>query len=133
VIVDRLMLWNLVGLCVGALVAHLWLVFAILRRHSSPGTFPAIVRWALVGAFCVMYAWMALTAQRLWAWSRFFIGEQFQWYFRYPGQDAVFGLVRPQLVDAAASPEGSLGRCLRSPGSTLTCTMLFLWLLFFIS
>ena len=81
------------------------------------GVFPATVRWILVGAFCVMYAWMALTAQRLWAATRFsgsfsgpsltamqveVVGEQFQWYFRYPGKDAVFGVVRPQLVNAAA-------------------------------
>jgi cytochrome c oxidase subunit 2 len=113
VIVDRLMLWNLAALCVAAVVAHLWLVVAILRRRSAAGTFPAIVRWALVGAFCVMYGWMALTAQWLWAATRFsgpsltamqveVVGEQFQWYFRYPGKDAVYGVTRPRLVNAAA-------------------------------
>lgn len=112
-VVDRLMLWNLVALCVAAVAAHLWLVFAILRRRSSARGFPAIIRWVLVGAFCVMYAWMALTAQRLWAATRFsgpsltamqveVVGEQFQWYFRYPGADAVYGATRPQLVNAAA-------------------------------
>lgn len=113
VVIDRLMLWNLVALCVAAMAAHLWLVVAILRRRSVAGHFPAVICWTLAGAFCVMYAWMALTAQRLWAANRFsgpsltamqveVIGEQFQWYFRYPGQDAVFGTVRPQLVNPAA-------------------------------
>lgn len=112
-IVDRLMFWNLVALCVAALVAHVWLVFAVLRRRSTPGGVSAGVRWALVCGFCVMYAWMALTAQQLWAANRFagpsltamqveVVGEQFQWYFRYPGADAVFGVVRPELVNAAA-------------------------------
>jgi cytochrome c oxidase subunit 2 len=30
------------------------------------------------------------------------VGEQFQWYFRYPGADAAFGVTRAQLVNAAA-------------------------------
>ena len=112
-VVDRLMFWNLVALCVAALVAHVWLGFAMLRRRSAASGASAAVRWVLVGAFCVMYAWMALTAQRLWAATRFaglsltamqveVVGEQFQWYFRYPGADAVFGVVRPELVNAAA-------------------------------
>jgi len=112
-IVDRLMFWNLVALCVPAVVAHVWLVFAMLRRRPAAGVFPAAIRWGLLAAFCVMYTWMALTAQRLWAENRFagpslsamqveVVGEQFQWYFRYPGPDAVFGTIRPQLVNAAA-------------------------------
>jgi cytochrome c oxidase subunit II len=112
-IVDRLMLWNLVALCVAALVAHVWLVIAVLRRRAGAGSVSAWIRWSLVAAFCVMYAWMALTAQRLWAANRYagpsltamqveVVGEQFQWYFRYPGADAVFGVTRPQLVNAAA-------------------------------
>jgi cytochrome c oxidase subunit II len=112
-IVDRLMFWNLATLCVCALVAHLWIVFAILRRHSTAKSLPTTIRWGLLVAFCVMYAWMALTAQRLWAANRFagpsltamqveVVGEQFQWYFRYPGADATFGATRPELVNAAA-------------------------------
>ncbi|MGC2161921.1 MAG: cytochrome C oxidase subunit II [Silvibacterium sp.] len=112
-IVDHMMFWNLVALCIAAVVAHLWLGFAIFRRRSSASIFPSVIRWALVAVFCAMYAWMALTAQRLWAANRFagasltamqveVVGEQFQWYFRYPGADAVFGTTRPQLVNAAA-------------------------------
>ena len=112
-IVDRLMFWNLLALCIAAVIAHLWLVFAILRRRGSARSFPAMIRWGLVAVFCVMYTWMALTAQRLWAANRFagpsltamqveVVGEQFQWYFRYPGVDETFGITRPQLVNAAA-------------------------------
>ena len=112
-IVDRLMFWNLIAIVVAAVIAHLWLVFAVLRRRASSRRFPTLIRWSLIGVFCVMYAWMAITAQNLWAANRFtgpsltamhveVVGEQFQWYFRYPGPDATFGTVRPQLIDAAA-------------------------------
>lgn len=125
-IVDHLMFWNLMALCAAAVFAHFWLGFAIFRRHSARGSFPAMVRWALVAVFCVMYAWMALTAQRLWAANRFagpsltalqveVVGEQFQWYFRYPGADAVFGTTRPQLVNAASG--NPLGLDPRDPHS----------------
>jgi cytochrome c oxidase subunit 2 len=111
--VDRLMFLNLVALCACVLAAHLWLAFAILRRRAATGSTPALVRWTLIAAFCGMYVWMAVTAQQLWAASRFagpsltamqveVVGEQFQWYFRYPGTDATFGTTRPELVNAAA-------------------------------
>lgn len=111
--VDRLMWWNLAAICAIAFVGHLWLAFAILRRRPAKRSVPAAVRWALLAGFCGMYAWMALTAQILWAETRYagplptamhieVVGEQFQWYFRYPGQDEKFGMTRPALVDAAA-------------------------------
>lgn len=112
-VVDRLMWWNLALLCAIAAAGHLWVAFAILRRRPAARSFPAAMRWALLAGFCAMYGWMALTAQRLWAESRFegpsltamhveVVGEQFQWYFRYPGADATFGVTRPALVNAAA-------------------------------
>jgi cytochrome c oxidase subunit II len=112
-IVDRLMFWNLAALCVCAVVAHLWIAFAMLRRRPAVKSFPSLLRWSLLAGFCLMYVWMALTAQRLWAANRFagpsltamqveVVGEQFQWYFRYPGADEAFGTTRPQLVDATA-------------------------------
>jgi cytochrome c oxidase subunit 2 len=56
---------------------------------------------------------MAIAAQRLWAANRFegpspaamqveVVGVQFQWYFRYPGEDATFGATSPRLVNAGA-------------------------------
>lgn len=112
-IVDRLMLWNLFALCVVAVVAHLWLAVAMLRRRGGDRRFSVVIGWSLVVVFCVMYTWMALTAQRLWAANRFsgpsasamqveVVGAQFQWYFRYPGADGALGVTRPQLVNAAA-------------------------------
>ena len=112
VAVDVLMRWNLLALLLCFVLAHLWLIFAILRRREARA-FPASVRWALLAGLCAMYVWMAITAQRLWAVNRFegpsleamqveVVGQQFQWYFRYPGADAAFGATRPALVSAAA-------------------------------
>jgi cytochrome c oxidase subunit II len=112
VAVDALMRWNLLALLLCFVLAHLWLIFAILRRHEARA-FPSSVRWALLAGLCVMYVWMAITAQRLWAVNRFegpsleamqveVVGQQFQWYFRYPGTDAAFGAAKPTLVSAAA-------------------------------
>jgi cytochrome c oxidase subunit II len=112
VAVDALMRWNLLALLICFVLAHLWLIFAIFRRREARA-FPASVRWALLAGLCAMYVWMAITAQRLWAVNRFegpsleamqveVVGQQFQWYFRYPGADAAFGATRPMLVNAAA-------------------------------
>jgi cytochrome c oxidase subunit II len=113
---DSLMRWNLLALVACFLIAHLWLLVAILRRrkpNQAAKPFPKVFRSLLLAALCVMYAWMAITAQHLWAQNRFagaapaamqveVVGQQFQWYFRYPGTDAIFGATRPTLVSAAA-------------------------------
>jgi cytochrome c oxidase subunit 2 len=124
---DRLMRWNLIALCICFLAAHVWLIAAILRRRSfNQTTIPAAFRWIILTSLCAMYIWMAITAQRLWAESRFVgpepeamqvevVGQQFQWYFRYPGEDAAFGATRPELVNA---PGGNpLGLDARDPRS----------------
>jgi cytochrome c oxidase subunit 2 len=116
---DALMRWNLIALLAWFAAAHLWLIYAILRRkptkHSErkPWDIPRALQWILLPILCGTYIWMAITAQRLWAANRFegaspeamqveVVGQQFQWYFRYPGADAVFGITRPALVNAAA-------------------------------
>lgn len=64
-------------------------------------------------ALTILYTGLAIAAQRLWAANRFqgaspqalqveVTGVQFQWYFRYPGQDRTFGATRPDLVNAPA-------------------------------
>jgi cytochrome c oxidase subunit 2 len=123
VVLDHLMRWNLIALLACFAVAHVWLIFAMLRRRTAvipsetertvaANRRPALI-WILLPLLCAMYAWMAVTAQHLWAASRFegaspeamqveVTGQQFQWYFRYPGADAKFGVTRPSLVNAAA-------------------------------
>jgi cytochrome c oxidase subunit 2 len=110
---DGMMRWNLLAVCAIAVAGHLWMAFAMLRRKPAARSVPAVARWALLAGFCALYAWMALTAQKLWAETRYdapsptalhveVVGEQFQWYFRYPGPDAKYGATQPQLVNAAA-------------------------------
>jgi cytochrome c oxidase subunit 2 len=122
--VDRLMRWNLILLIACFSAAHLWLIFAVFRRRRpetkagenntvAPRSLSRSLSLFLLPLLCAMYVWMAVTAQRLWAANRFegaspeamqveVVGEQFVWYFRYPGADAAFGITRPQLVNAAA-------------------------------
>jgi cytochrome c oxidase subunit II len=111
---DRLMRWNLIAMGACFLAAHVWLFAAILRRRraSRPAAASVVFSWGLLTILCAMYLWMAVTAQRLWAANRFagpsleamqveVVGQQFQWYFRYPGADAAFGATRPELAKAA--------------------------------
>jgi cytochrome c oxidase subunit II len=116
-VLDRLMGWNLIVLLILFFLAHLLIVIAVLRRRSaSPNTgthaSALLTKWMPLFGLCLLYVWMTATAERLWAAHRFegaspaamqveVTGEQFQWYFRYPGPDAVFGLTRPALIDAA--------------------------------
>jgi cytochrome c oxidase subunit 2 len=133
---DVLMRWNLIALCLCFLVAHVWLIAAILRRwKSKPATAPKALPWLILTALCAMYVWMAVTSQRLWANSRFagpapaamqveVVGEQFQWYFRYPGEDAAFGVTRPELVNAAeGNPLGLDGRDARGKDDVVSSVL----------
>ena len=109
--VDRLMRLNLAALAVLFVLAHLLLVVALLRRKPRKLPRMWLAETAPLIGICALYVWMAVTAQRLWARERFegpapealqveVVGVQFQWYFRYPGNDATFGATRPELVDA---------------------------------
>jgi len=111
--VDQLMAINLVSIAALFFVAHLLLVVALIRRRRS-----SLPRFWLAESLplvllCGLYVWMAVSAQRLWAVNRFegasptamqveVVGVQFQWYFRYPGEDATFGATQPRLVNAGA-------------------------------
>jgi cytochrome c oxidase subunit 2 len=113
VALDRLMKLNLMAVAILFVLAHLILGFAFLkRRRFTERRFRTIEILPLIG-LCGLYLGMAVAAQRLWAANRFegpspaamqveVVGVQFQWYFRYPGEDAAFGATRPRLVDAGA-------------------------------
>jgi len=111
---DRLMQWNLAAIAALFLVAHVLLAIALLRRRRNERIRNFnVAGWLPLALLCGMYIWMAVAAQRLWAANRFegpsptamqveVVGVQFQWYFRYPGDDATFGATKPQLVNAGA-------------------------------
>jgi cytochrome c oxidase subunit II len=111
---DSQMRWNLAVIAVLFVAAHILLAIAFVRkrRDSRLPRFWLFELLPLAGV-CCLYIWMAITAQRLWAVDRFegpsltamqveVVGVQFQWYFRYPGQDATFGSAKPELVNAGA-------------------------------
>ncbi len=123
---DQLMKINLIAVALLFVVAHILLGLAFLKRRKS--TLPRLLFIEILPliALCGLYLWMAITAQQLWAANRFegpsltamqveVVGVQFQWYFRYPGEDATFGTTQPQLVNAGAGnplgldPQDSLG------------------------
>jgi cytochrome c oxidase subunit 2 len=116
-VLDRLMGWNLAVLLALFFLAHILIVLGVLRRRSSQENAhtegnPLLKKWLPLAGLCALYVWMALTAERLWAAHRFegasltamqveVVGVQFQWYFRYPGADAAFGITRADRIDAA--------------------------------
>jgi cytochrome c oxidase subunit II len=112
---DHLLGLNLAILTAIFVLAHLILLIVMLRRRAAATLSPFwsnVFKFVPLLALCGLYVWMAATAGRLWAADRIdgpaltalqveVVGVQFQWYFRYPGDDAVFGATRPRLVDAA--------------------------------
>ena len=122
-LVDRLLAWNLAALTAVLLLAHLFLLWPLLRRRApnrrasdpAPSTLPRpwLAEWLPTLACAALFAAMVISSERLWAMLRYdgaspaamqveVVGVQFQWYFRYPGADAHFGVTRPTLVNAAA-------------------------------
>lgn len=113
---DRLMQWNLIALGLLFVLAHILLIAVFLRSRRAQRADTQrsdLWKFELLPLLClaILYAWMAITAQRLWGKVRYqgasshalqieVTGAQFQWYFRYPGPDATFGTIRPELINA---------------------------------
>ena len=87
------------------IVGHLVLIFVLAKKpHAdgmgSKGSWRLEITWTL--AVTIIFFWFNISGERL--WSRIMpaekqageievevTGAQFQWYFRYPGADGVFG------------------------------------------
>jgi cytochrome c oxidase subunit 2 len=121
---DHLMGWNLSILFWLFVAAQVLLAFALVRRWMSRGATAAggvsghgrsiylfahvLPLLAIVG----LYLWMLVTSHGLWARREMGVparalqvevtGVQFQWYFRYPGHDGIYGETKPNLVSAPA-------------------------------
>lgn len=110
--VDRLMRWDVGVMTACFALAQLLLVWLLFRpRHASPLPSTRRVELLPLLLFTLLYIAMAVTAEQLWARQRFegpaptalhveVVGQQFQWYFHYPGADATYGVTQPQLVSA---------------------------------
>lgn len=113
VAVDRLMRWDLGAMAACFLLANVLLIWLALRPRRG---LRAASSWRAelipLSLLVLLYIVMAVTAEHLWARERFegaapealhveVVGEQFQWYFHYPGDDAAYGMSQPQLVNAA--------------------------------
>jgi cytochrome c oxidase subunit 2 len=121
---DHLLRWNL-NIVFGLFIAaHILIVAAFLfrRAHNADQSSPAparknnlrsllILEALTLLAVTALYIAMDITGHRLWAASREqnptahpieveVTGVQFDWYFRYPGADGVYGATRPALVSA---------------------------------
>jgi cytochrome c oxidase subunit II len=110
---DRQLAVSLVAVAVIFALAQVVMLIAILRPAKAGVA--RISWWNVVtfGALTLLFVLLSVRAESLWAANRFqgpaydalqveVVGQQYVWYFRYPGADARFGRVLPELVDAAA-------------------------------
>jgi cytochrome c oxidase subunit II len=120
---DHLLRWNLAAMFWLFVAAQILLVAALLWRlrpsaaesarkiTERPGKVFFIGEMIVLLAITGLYIAMDVTGHQLWAARREagpadhpvqveVTGVQFEWYFRYPGTDGVYGRVRPTLVSA---------------------------------
>jgi cytochrome c oxidase subunit 2 len=92
-------------------LAHLILVAGLLLKRREETRNRALVEYLPLAAIAVLFGFLTLRAERLWAATRYIgpdlsalqvevTGMQFAWYFRYPGADAAFGRTLPRLISA---------------------------------
>ena len=108
---DRQMAISLAAMIFIFILAQAIMLLAIMH----PARKRASISWWNIATFSgltILFVVLSIHAERLWAANRFqgpaydalqveIVAQQFAWYFRYPGADARFGAVRPELVDAA--------------------------------
>ncbi len=118
---DHLLGWNLSIVFWLFVAAQVILVAALIRRgRSGPGDVSRnssgrnfFLHVLPLLAITGLYLWMLVSSHHLWAErsemsaparaiSVEVTGVQFQWYFRYPGHDGIFGVTKPNLVSAPA-------------------------------
>jgi cytochrome c oxidase subunit 2 len=107
--VDQHLVLNLWIVVVLLALAHVLLFAGLaLSRRRAPKNH-LLVQYLPLAAFTLLFAFLALRAERLWAATRYtgpdlaalqveVTGMQFAWYFRYPGTDKAFGRTSPRLI-----------------------------------
>ncbi|MFZ0632804.1 MAG: cytochrome C oxidase subunit II [Acidobacteriaceae bacterium] len=120
---DHLLRWNLDAVFWLFVAAQALLVAALLWQlrpakarpateiSARPGKAFFVAEFLVLFAITALYIAMDITGHQLWAARREagpaehpvkveVTGVQFQWYFRYPGADGIYGRIRPALVSA---------------------------------
>src|SRR5215471_17959145 len=101
-------LWVFGALFVAGQLVLAMLIFRARSRRSaaySRGNWPFEVTWTL--AIAALFCWFNITGKRVWSEVKIhpqaydpvqveITGAQFQWYFRYPGPDGVWGRINAQ-------------------------------------
>lgn len=110
--IDALMRSSLAVLVVLFIAAQILLLAGMFLPSQKRPRFSSTWRWIATLAFASLLVWMTVVAEKIWFATRIahasvhavqveVTGMQFQWYFRYPGPDGIYGKTRPNLVDAA--------------------------------
>ena len=110
--IDALMRTSLLVLVALFLLAQIMLLAGMFLPRQQRPRFSPTWRWIATLAFAALLVWMTVAAEKIWFTTRIahaspnavqveVTGMQFQWYFRYPGPDGIYGKTRPELVDAA--------------------------------
>ena len=114
---DRHLLLNLAIILALAALAHALLALGLMLRRApearSDRSHKRRLAYLPLLALTILFAVLAMRAERLWAATHYtgadmgalqveVTGMQFAWYFRYPGEDAIFGRTDPNLVEAGA-------------------------------
>lgn len=122
VALDHLIGWNLSIVFWLFAAAQVLFIVALVRRGStrsssgdagrSTGAPYFFLHILPLLAITGLYLWMLVSSHHLWmrrersvsagAMQVEVTGVQFQWYFRYPGHDGIFGATKPNLVSAPA-------------------------------
>jgi cytochrome c oxidase subunit 2 len=82
-------------------------------RRRNEGTSAAMQEYLPLVVLIAVFGWLAVRSQQLWSAQRYVgaapeamqvevTGEQFAWYFRYPGEDAAFGQTKFSLISAGS-------------------------------
>ncbi|MGH9615221.1 MAG: cytochrome C oxidase subunit II [Acidobacteriaceae bacterium] len=116
--IDTLMRNSLLALAAACVLAQVILIAGLFLPRQRRPRFSPMWRWIAISAFAAGMVWMTIVAENLWAIIRLtnatenavhveVTGVQFQWYFRYPGPDRIYGATKPNLIDApGANPLG---------------------------
>jgi cytochrome c oxidase subunit 2 len=111
--IDRLMDASLLILFALCVLAQVLIVAGLVLRRERHVRFSTPWRWGAIALVVTLFAWMTVVAEQLWSTIRIaraasnavrveVTGVQFQWYFRYPGPDGIYGRTGLDLIDAAA-------------------------------